>query len=144
MSTFATDTFTDTNGVGLTSHAADLGGTWVAASWSAGTAPTIQSNKLRCNGGAFTRQAYYSPATPASADYSSFATLTMPASGDSARCYPGVRMSTSAQTGYFGGYQSGGKVNIYKWVAGSITEIGAAMNCAMSAGDTLYCEVEAI
>lgn len=143
MTTFATDTFTDTPGVSITSHAADLGGTWAATSWNNATIPTIQSNKLRFQAEQFVRKAFYLPATPASADYSAFATLTIP-SDDNARCYPGVRMSTSAQTGYFGGYQAAGKVNVYKWVSGTITEIGAAMSCAMSAGDTLYCEVEAI
>lgn len=143
MATFGTDAFTDTNGVSLTSHAADLGGTWVAASWNNATIPTIQSNKLRFQAEQFVRKAFYLPATPASADYSAFATLTIP-TGDEARCYPGVRLSTSAQTGYFGGYQSAGKVNIYKWVSGSITEIGTAMACAMAPGDTLYCETEAI
>jgi hypothetical protein len=48
-------------------------------------------------------------------------------------------MSTSAQTGYFGGFLGTSKVNIYKWVAGSITELGQ-MACSVSAGADLLFE----
>jgi hypothetical protein len=101
----------------------------------------VQSNKLRCNGGAFTRQAYYLPVVPGDANQTASVVFTQTAA-DNERCYAGVRMSTAAQTGYFGGYLGTSKVNLYKWVAGSITELGQ-MGCSISAGNDVLLEVNA-
>lgn len=67
MSTFVSDTFTDTNGVVLTAHNSDIGMTW------AGSVMTIQSNQVTF--GTFGTAVCFSTRVPTSPDYSVQATI---------------------------------------------------------------------
>ena len=139
MTAFATDTFTDTNGTAITSHTPEVGTSWAAATWNSGAAAAVQSNKLQFPAEQYIRKAYYVTATPPSANYYGF--LTRIAINENNRAMVGVRMSTSAQTGYFGGLDNSDNAAIWKWVDGSPTQLGT-IACAQGTG-TFYIEFHA-
>lgn len=138
MTVLGTDTFTDTNGTAITSHTPDVGTAWAAASWHSGTAPEIQGNRLRYPADQFVRKAHYLTMTPASADYSAF--FTRYSISENNRVLAGLRMSTAAQTGYFGGFTDQDNAGIFMWSAGSFSSL-STVSCPQASG-TFYAEFE--
>lgn len=133
MTTFLSDTFTDTNGTALGSHTGETGATWTQQTGAAGV-NTIQGNALY--GPASGNGIYYCSGVPASADYTVTAPFTFGSSTWPSIFGVGGRMSTSAQTGYFGiWFNSGGFFQLYKYVAGTLTQIGSDRT-ATKAADT--------
>lgn len=128
MGQFVLDTFTDTNGVAISSHTGETGATWAALTGNADT-PTIQSNALDPGTGSTANGLWYASGTPASADYTVTAEVLFN-NGTAAIAGPGARLSTSAQTGYFGFLFNNGthKFATYKYVSGVLTLIAGTGN----------------
>ena len=139
MTAFVTDTFTGTNGTLLTAHTADSGATWAALTGSAVT-PTIQSNKLDPGSGVTQNALFYASTAPNSADYSATTRIVLGAN-TSVVTGPGVRLSTSAQTGYFGFVLTNNttaEVTVYKYVAGALTQIATLPGVPALTGGASY------
>lgn len=135
MALFVNDTFTDTNGTALSSHTGELGATWTALTGNALT-PTIQGNALDPGTGSTANALWYASGTAPSADYS--ATAIVVAGGNTSQVAgPGVRLSTSAQTGYFG-FLFGEGFAIYKYVSGTLTQIGSTIGSGLGGATTEY------
>jgi hypothetical protein len=120
MTTFVSDTFTDTNATAITSHTGETGATWTAASGKTGATGTIQSNKLQQGATQFDIGAFYASGVPPSADYTAEMTFTVANASE----IPGVcvRMSTSADTLYYAAYQANvPALRIVRIVAGAAT-----------------------
>lgn len=124
MRAFVTDSFTDTNGTSIASHTGELGASWSALTGSS-VVPTIVSNALDPSTGADANALYYASGVPPSADYSVSVTCVA-GSALNPIAGPALRMSTSAQTGYFGllFFLTGSTIfAIYKYVGGSIAQV---------------------
>lgn len=146
MAQFVNDTFTDTNGTTISSHTGETGATWTALTGS-GHTPTIQSNALDPGTGASANGLWYASGTPAAADYTVTAEVTYNG-GTDAIAGPGARMSTSAQTGYWGFLFNGSsgsfdKFATYKYVAGTLTRIaGTGSTPSISSGIVYTCTLD--
>jgi hypothetical protein len=82
MALFLNDTFTDTNGTGLSSHTADSGATWSLVTGETNPELKINSNRVAGQDGNG-HVAMYAVATPASADYEVEAVARFNANGNS-------------------------------------------------------------
>lgn len=128
MGQFVLDTFTDTNGTAISSHTGETGATWTALTGNADT-PTIQSNALDPGTGSTANGLWYASGAPLGADYTVTAQVLFNG-GTAAIAGPGARLSTSAQTGYFGFLFNNGthKFATYKYVAGALTLVAGTGN----------------
>lgn len=127
---FASDTFAGTFGTNLETYS----GSWSKQTGHSATAQIGQDN-LSVITTAVSYAAYQHSASPASADYSVFADVTQENSGTTGIAGPSGRMSTSADTYYaflqlqvFGGGTGFDEARLYKWVAGTQTQIGSAVS----------------
>lgn len=122
---FLTDSFTDTSGTLLSSHTGEVGAAWTKHPNYTGNAVISNANRMRWDsGGGATQAAYYTSATPGSAEYSVEATLFVA----SITGYMGItgRMSTSADTMYLARYdQFSTRWELYRAVTGSFTLLGS-------------------
>lgn len=126
MTAFVTDSFTDSNGTIITSHTGELGATWTALTGS-GLVPTIQGNAVDPGTGVAANALYYASGVPPTADYTVTADVLYNGS-TSVPGGPAGRMSTSAQTGYFGILFNSinspfDKFALFKYVTGTLTKI---------------------
>jgi lysophospholipase L1-like esterase len=144
MPNFILDTFTDTAGTPLDSHTPDLGGPVTKITGQTGVAQITAANRLRAGtAGALTGYQY--TAVPSAADYdvicdAYIASITADASASG----PMARIQSGAQTYYWGrlsndpangaGPFSG--YDIYKCVAGTLTQIASSTNTPLTAGST--------
>lgn len=142
MPAFARSTFTAANGTTIAAYVGELSTQWLPASWNQAGAPTIQGNKLRFPGVTFNRRAYFADRVPPSPNYSMSVERTTEAANALSRVMAGVRTSTAAQTGYYGGFDSGVVVAIWKWVAGTPTQVAGPMNCTQPAATDWYAELD--
>jgi hypothetical protein len=136
MAAFVTDSFTDTNGTGLNAHTGELGASWIKHASATSTGhPAIQSNRLQTTEAA-KNENYYSSGVPASADYS--VSLEFTFNGGTAEIAgPAARMSTSVNSGYFFiNYQNFTDLRLYKYVNGTLTQLGTAVNFSAAIGIT--------
>ncbi|MDO8521174.1 MAG: hypothetical protein Q7S52_03595 [bacterium] len=120
MASFASDTFTDTDGVLLQDHTSDSGHAW-AESGGAGNDLVINSNRINpaTNG---SLALYYISATSANADYDVQADFKVSASDNVSALLSG-RVATGTETGY-GVRFSGGTWTLYSFVTGTVTSLG--------------------
>ena len=128
---FITDTFTDTDGVLLSAHTPDSGGSWALNSAYTATGE-INTNRARSTAGSATN--YYHSAVPPSADYS--VTITMEAMGASTTdngCTG--RGSTDAKT-YYVVRCDDTEITLRKVVAGTFTLLGTYAGAVVN-GDTV-------
>jgi|GEM_PF-4909597 len=116
---FASDTFTDTDGVHLQNHTPNIGGSWTLSRGS--TNLDINTNHIYATASAGI--AYYTiSASPASADADVQADFYC-VGGQTMPLIVG-RASTSATTAYGVRVNSGTTWNLYRWLAGAISTIG--------------------
>lgn len=135
MTTFATDTFTDTNGKALASHVPSDGGTW-AVHPSYGPSWDIQANRARPSGAG----ALYHSGVPAGAEYDvqcDFINL-----GSSAIENPGIcgRFDTAVNTMYHVRHNTS-DWQLYRFVSGSVTLLGS-YGQILTPGQTYSCVFE--
>lgn len=135
MAAFVTDSFTDTNGVTLVAHTGELGAAWVKHATAGSTGhPQIQGNELVTTEVAVSEN-YFANTAPASADYSCSLDYKYNGATDNEIAGPGIRLSSSAQTGYFWIYfRNATAWRLYKYVAGTLTQIGASVAFTPSSG----------
>lgn len=134
---FVTDTFTDADNTAITSHTGETGATWTKHPTLAtdGTAPKVSSNALVAGETSGSNAIYYASGSPASADYSSRADITL-ATSSSVADGPAIRINTAAGTGYFGLlFTAGGSVALYKYVTGTLTAI-SSLTVSLTTGVT--------
>lgn len=120
---FASDTFTDTTDVVLTSHVGELGATWaMVPDGSASDNGQISAdNRLKMTAG---YAAYYASGAPATAEYDVEGDLYVASAGEFANGLIG-RASVAATTYYFfDHYSTANQWRLFKVVAGSFTELG--------------------
>ena len=118
--TIFTDTFTDSDGTALTAHTSDSGQSWVFALGL--DAATIQTNKAIALTGVGTG-VYYLNATPATADYTVEADITI--ASDSGSGVVG-RCNAAGNTFYLARYlKSAGEWQLFAFVSGTATNIGS-------------------
>jgi lysophospholipase L1-like esterase len=133
QSTFVNDTFTDTNGVAITSHTAEQGGPWVVQSgYVPGTPSAIQNNRLYSPTGS---GVYHASGTPPTADYYVEATLTWVSTVSLENIGVAGRMAAAANTLYFARWS--GSVNswqLFKTVAGTSTQLGSNVADTFTSG----------
>lgn len=117
--TFASDTFTDTDTTLLENHVPDVGTSWTKGSGSTGVM-TINSNTIYSSAAGAAARFWYIGATSATADYDVQATFNKGASTGSTPTIIG-RASTSAVTAY--GVRcdapNGNGWTLRKWISGS-------------------------
>lgn len=134
---FASDTFTDTDGVTLQAHDAN----WVKHTLGAGNDILITANRaqLRVTGEGF----YYHSASPSSADYSVSVDLYT-ASYSPAFNATGVtgRTSTTANTFYHARHRVTGGWELYKRVDGTFTLLGSSTVSTPSGGTTVNLKLD--
>ena len=130
------DLFNDTDGVLLTAHTADSGGTYVGMASGYNTAtPIITANRLRSNNAA--SQGYLGPTTETDA---------MKVGGpikrfDSTACGAGfITRGTAAGAGYSGWYNTNGNIYIQKMPAGTVINSGTY---SLADGATATMEIKA-
>lgn len=124
MAVFASDAFTDTNGVALQSHTPTGGGSWTEhASYTAG-AMEIRTNRARQSGG-INNSLFYHSGTPSSAEYDVEADLAL-LSNNSGIYEVAGRIATAANTYYAARKRLNGTVALIKVVAGTVTSLGSA------------------
>ena len=135
MAIFVNDTFTGTDDTVVTSHTGETGATWTFAPGNSATGanePKIKSNALR--GASANNSICYASGDPSSADYTVSGVFAFPGTDRPAIWGVAGRMSTSANTGYFAiGFA--GEIRLYKYVAGSLTQIGSG-DLLTAAADT--------
>ncbi len=130
------DEFADIPGTDLASHTPNSGGSWssLAAVWTGGQLVITAGGRARSN--VATTSVYQDSATPPSADYNVSATIY---------CYtnptvaaPGVagRIWTSTQTLYFARYRANSGYQLWKYVAGTATQLGSTYSHTMSGGES--------
>lgn len=124
---FVVDSFTGTNGTAITSHTGELGATWTDSGGSGGTAPTIQTNRLKAANNSTGNNFYTASGTPADRDYVVGADIYMTAYNGSSVVQLDVgvvaRYSTTGggQAYAFGWDAYYGGWAIYKMLAGDAT-----------------------
>lgn len=143
-SALSSDTFTDTPDKALTSHTGEVGATWTAYLGS-NLAKVSPANRLYRSGTGFT--AYYTSATPASADYSVQADVVF--RSNIANDYAGVigRASTSVATFYGARWQptsGGGSWVIYKYNNGALSTLATTAAASRTIGQTDRIELEMV
>lgn len=139
MADFSRFSFTAANGTAIGALTGDFSETWTAATWNSTPNPEVQSNLLRFPGDQFNRKAHYTSVTPPAANYMvELECLAI----NGARQYAGARMSTSAQTGYFGGFTDVTFVSIRKWMAGTFSEIATPVGCNRANGTEWLTQLE--
>lgn len=142
--TIVNDTFTDTAGTALASHTGETGATWtVHPSYASGAVITTSpANKVKFGSG--NNAGYYASGTPGSADYTVKATYTIGSGGidTGGNAYFGVtgRMSTSADTYYWGAWYAG-TWYITKVLSGSLTFLNTTSSGTLTAGNTYDLEL---
>lgn len=136
---FLTDLFTDTNGVVLSAHTADSGGTWSKNSTLSGVL-TINTNRAYCS---TTNACYFNTVgAPISADYEVTATITVITNINSNIGVCG-RMATSANTMYYAflsRVSTGGgtyTIQLSSYVAGTPNSLGSYSITAPSGDHTI-------
>ena len=129
---FASDNFAGTFGTNLETYNAS----WSKQNGHTATAQIGQNNASVITT-AVTYAAYQYNATPASADYSVFADVTQENSGTTGIAGPTGRMAAAADTFYaflqlqvFAGGTD--EARLYKWVAGSQTQVGSGVTSNLS------------
>lgn len=122
---FVSDTFTDTNGVALTSHNAPTGGAWTLQSGNTtSAAPAIQSNQLYCAG---TTGVFQNAGVPAGADMYAQADFTKLSAETGASIGLALRMQTGANTLYWARFIEGTGWQIWKTSAGASAQRGSTV-----------------
>jgi hypothetical protein len=124
--TVASDTFTDTTGVLLTSHTSG-GVTWTRHSSSNAGTDGIITSEDRVRRDAANHVMYYASGVPATADYSVEADVHVKSILSSDAIGVVGRLSTSADTYYLARYSTSGATDqweLSKTVAGTITSLG--------------------
>lgn len=138
--TFASDTFTGSAATELSAY---------SASWSKQTGHTLDgfigvaSATYAISNQDAEYVVYQHSAAPASANYSVFADLTRINTGSGSTTH-GVcgRMAAAADTFYaFLHFQSLNEARLYKWVAGTPTQLGSSYALTMSVGSTYNFEL---
>ena len=129
---FVSDTFTDTDGVNLSSHAGETGAIWT--NQNAGTEAQINANRAAPNSTTATTY-YHTSGTPANADYDVQATFlyvgSPPTNGGT-----GItgRHDTAAPTFYHVRWSPGStQWNLYKAVSGTFTSLGTSTTNPLNA-----------
>lgn len=126
MTTFLTDTFTDTSGTALNAHTSDSGHSWSRNTAFAATAIPFVSNANTIVGpttGA--SSGMYSSVTPASADYSVTGVVKMLSSNTNDVAGVTARGSTTAKSYYEARYLVGTGWQLNRVVANVRTQIGS-------------------
>lgn len=135
MAQFASATFTGTDGTELSVADAN----WVKHAFNSAYDFVIVGNRVRhLSTTAVASSEYYHTGTPASADYSVSADLYIAsaAGGDNGNGVA-ARLDPAALTFYFARYNGAGDVwQMYKWVAGSATQLGSNVAESLSASTT--------
>jgi hypothetical protein len=128
---FATDTFTGTEGTELHAYSAD----WTKVTGATGSME-IASNRVRAS--STTSAMYYHSATPPSTDYTVSCTVRCLTGGGGSNAI-GVlgRCSTGAVTAYHARANDAGGWQLYKIVSGSFTQLGSTSSQSY-VGDTDY------
>lgn len=124
MGQFARDNFTDTAGTTIQSHTPSGGGSWTRHTSYSNDSVITDANQCRHGGSAGTSSAYYHSASPASADYSVSMDVTQHGSTGTRASGPCGRMDTSANTFYHLRYEDTGSWKLFKFNAGTATQIG--------------------
>jgi hypothetical protein len=145
--TFVSDSFTGTSGTNLPSHTGETGATWTAHPSNTGTVQLSGSGGIReTNASGIGR--YYASGAAATADYkveADFYTRANYASDTTIRARVVCRYSTSADTGYLGGYDKAiGKWEIHKTVASSSTVLASSSSTTLSASTTYHVELDCV
>lgn len=132
---FVNDTFTDTNGVLLSSHTGETGASYTVYLGTAMTEMEVQSNRLARNSTfpAATPAAYAS-GVPATANYRVDANVFCASNLGEARLMG--RVTTGADTKYWVGIGASGGVRLFKTVAGVNTQLGSTHALTPSASTT--------
>ena len=139
---FASDTFTDTAGTEITLH-----GPWIrhSASSVGVAAPVISdANRLR-NQSATPGQfnLYYHREVPSSPDYDVQAGIVLRTDDNVSDIGVVGRMDTSANTGYWAQYATSANAwQLYKFVAGSATQLGSNVAQTLTAGQEYTVKLE--
>ena len=137
MTAFVTDSFTDADSTAITSHTGETGATWARhASANNISVPVVNGNSLvTVEYGV--NENYYASGVPGVADYTVSAEFTKSGTGYSEVFGPGARLQTSANTGYFFiSFWAPAAVRLYKYVAGTLTQIGASVSFVPADGIT--------
>ena len=113
MATFATDTFTGTDGTDLLSHESDSGGTWAKVTGNPGT--FLLAGNAAANTATTTLAAYRLSGSPASADYDVQADITFSNYSNSNVGVTG-RTSSTDNTYYWATWTGNLKWELYKCV----------------------------
>lgn len=139
MTIFASDSFAGTEGTELSAYDA----VWTKVTGVTGNAE-IASERLRAS--STTTPAYYHSGAPASADYAVSADLYFHESGATVGPAAGVigRCSTSANTHYMGRYAGNAGWQLFKIVAGTVTQLGVSVPEAVGAGSTKTCTLDMV
>lgn len=143
MAQFASAAFTGTDGTELSVADAN----WTKHGFGDGDDFLIITNRVRTASAGSTRVSqYYHSGTPASADYSVTADLyIVDANGGDNGCSVAARLDTAAYTFYFGRYNGAvGSWQMFKWVAGSATQLGSSVAESLSAATTHEVKLECI
>ena len=145
MATFVNSTFTGTNGTLLTAHTGELGATWTRNPNSLeSVAPFIQSNSLQYGDGLGSH--YYASGVPASADYTVSADIVTSTTVDATGVMGvGARLSTSVLTGYYATFfRSSNAARLYKYSAGTLTQIGSSVTFTQPISSTWRITIEVL
>lgn len=132
-SPFLSDTFTDTNGVALTSHTPEIGGAYSAQNgYTPSPANSIQANRMISGSNV---GVYRNAATPPSADYFVECVLDWISTVTADNIGVIGRAAAAANTFYFARWsQSAGGFQLFKCVAGTNTQLGATYVSAFASG----------
>ena len=137
MAQFASDTFAGTEGTELSAY----NSAWTKVTGVSGSAE-IASGRLRAS--STTSPAYYHSGSPASADYTVSADAYYPPGGGTGAAWVVGRVSTSANTlyGYRTLYASPQVTQLFKIVAGTVTQLGSNSSKTVSAGNSYQIKLE--
>ncbi len=141
MTLVVNDTFTETSDTNITSHTGETGATWAThpAHAAGGTVPIADGGVDELHtGNTASNQYIYASGSPANADWKATITFRNRATaGNGAIAAVYLRMSTSAHTGYGLFYFSNATpfFRLYKWVAGTPTQIGSDYTYTLPASE---------
>mgnify|MGYP001318790885 CR=1 FL=1 len=131
MAQFVNDTFTDGDATAITSHTGETGATWTKHGVATNTtAPTVRSNRLRCDDTGAVNAIYYASGTPASANYTvSLDWITGSGGAQTGDIVGPLGRMATGTTDFYGALylQTAGGIRLYKFVAGTGTVIVAAV-----------------
>lgn len=137
------DNFTDTDGTAVESHVSPNGGTWALQTGGGAGSSAITGGEV-FNPNSATVHHYYHSWLPSSPDYAVECDLIMKSDNDLSMAGPGMRLSTSAATGYRFYYNTAGNLwQIRGMTTGTDVVLGTSVGATLVVDQVYRVRIEA-